>query len=92
MNPSELPRLGSIQNWNFDYIGKYVGLSGKRVLRLGYSEGEIDRLVAPLNLGCVEVLTLWPDHIDLREGKYAVTIGDIIPPRDRPDSGWIPKG
>ena len=77
MKPNDLPRLGIIENYDRNYIQKYVDLSGKRVLCLGYSEDEIDQLVAPLNPSCIEVMTLWLDHVDAKPGKYQITIGDI---------------
>jgi len=85
MKPDDLPILGIIRNWNSDYIHKFVDLTGKRVLCIGYAEDQIDRLIAPLNPASVEILTLWQDHIDALPGKYAITIGNICEKTPFPD-------
>ncbi|AWI88165.1 hypothetical protein C0214_07805 [Methylobacterium sp. DM1] len=75
--PADLPCLGHIENWDFDYITRFGGLRGQKVLCLGYSEADIDRLVAPLEPSDIQILTLWKNHIDAVAGKYKVTLGDI---------------
>ncbi|GJE55565.1 hypothetical protein EKPJFOCH_2059 [Methylobacterium thuringiense] len=77
MKPSDLPCLGVISNWDGHYLRRYANLEGKKVLCLGYSEGQIDEFVAPLKPSEIHILTLWEDHIDAHAGKYPVTIGDI---------------
>jgi SAM-dependent methyltransferase len=77
MNPADLPVVGPPQNTDKDYLAQFTDLAGKRVLCVGYSEVEIDELVAKYNPGSIEVLTNWEGHKDADVGKYQLTIGDI---------------
>jgi len=77
MKPADLPIVGPPLNTDKDYVPHFTDLAGKRVLCIGYSEVEIDELVAKYNPSSIEVLTNWAEHKDAQVGKYPLTIGDI---------------
>lgn len=78
ISPGQLPRVGVIKNAGSQkFFGEWSDLSGKRLLCIGFSEAEIDDLVAPYEPASITLLAYWVDHIDAQSTKYETVIGDI---------------
>jgi SAM-dependent methyltransferase len=88
MKLSELPIVGTISNADKDIFGSFGHLYGKNVLCLGFSEVEIDALVAPYGPSKVTLLTKWADHADASIKKYDLIIGDITRTTSFPDRSF----
>jgi hypothetical protein len=77
MNPLKLPIVGAISQTEKNVFGKLSNLENKNLLCIGFSEDEIDTLVAPYKPSKIAMLTKWADHIDAQVRKYELQIGDI---------------
>jgi SAM-dependent methyltransferase len=88
LSPEKLPVLGAISNPDKDIFGTFADLEGKKLLCIGFSEAEVDELVAPYNPRQICLLTKWSDHQDAVVDKYELIIGDITQRTHLPDSSF----
>jgi SAM-dependent methyltransferase len=73
-----LPELGMVDRASNDYLEPFRNcISNKKVLCIGYSEGEIERYVARFEPSSITCLTYWAGHRDSEVAKYPLVIGDI---------------
>jgi SAM-dependent methyltransferase len=77
MHPSSLPKVGPIQNGFRDFIPLLTNIAGKDVLAMGYSEPQIDELIAKYQPKSITALTLWQNHRDAEITRHRLVIGDI---------------
>jgi SAM-dependent methyltransferase len=77
MDPRDLPLLGPVTNGGKDVFGSFTDLRSKRLLCIGFSEREIDELVAKYRPSEIVLLTKWTDHADAHVRKYRLVVGDI---------------
>jgi SAM-dependent methyltransferase len=88
MNPRNLPLLGPPSNTEKDYVGDFADISGKRILCIGYSEADVEDLVAKYNPASISLFTNWVDHKDAISKKYPLVIGDITKKTEFPDDAF----
>jgi len=77
MDPRDLPLLGPVANSDKDVFGSFTDLASKKLLCIGFSEPEVDDLVAKYGPAEIVLLTNWVDHRDARISKYRLVVGDI---------------
>jgi SAM-dependent methyltransferase len=80
MSPSALPVLGPVINSGKDILKKtqhLFSITGKKVLLIGYSESEINELIAPWRPSQIICLTNWENHPDARVSGYEIIVGDL---------------
>jgi SAM-dependent methyltransferase len=72
-----LQKVGIISNYDKDVFGHFISLKNQSVLCIGFSEEEIDFLIAKYHPARIVSLTNWVDHQDSLVEKYELVIGDI---------------
>lgn len=78
MKPSDLPFVGKpVNEGHHDFFGTYTELADKRLLCIGFTEGEVEQYVASHGPASVTMLTNWVDHPDARITKFPLEFGDI---------------
>lgn len=80
MSPDLLPRVGVIANATHDVLrlfAPYTAIAGRRVLCVGYNEGELATLVEPYAPAEIVCLTNWADHADARVARHRMVVGDV---------------
>lgn len=88
MDPSQLPRVGTISNPEHDFYYQYSDLAGKRLLCIGFSEPEVERYVAKHGPASITLLTNWTDHVDAKVTHFPMVIGDITRRTDFGDDSF----
>jgi SAM-dependent methyltransferase len=88
MSPRDLPVLSGVSNGEKDVYGSFMNLSGKNVLCIGFSELEIEQLVAKYGPSKITALTNWVGHGDSMVKKFPLVIGDITKRTEFPDNSF----
>jgi len=87
VNAADLPIVGPICNVEKNYLPQLAHLTkltAARVLCVGFSQVEIDELIAPHHPAEIISLTHWVDHIDAAVSRYPLVVGDLCAQTDFP--------